>query len=283
MHLKLLIQYDGTHFAGSQLQPQAQGRTVQGELEKAVARIAGRPVRIALAGRTDSGVHALGQVASLDFPERAGLHTPQAVQRALNALLPPDLAVTGAEEVSPNFHARFSASRRAYRYLIWNCLWPAPLLARYSLHVQHELDLEAMARAASRLQGTHDLAAFAGQGMGVPEAADDVEGRGRAPTVRTIYSAKFIALDPSADRWLWDAPATAQQHPAYGTGRLLALDLVANAFLPHMVRAIVGTLLEVGSGKRSVDDISAIIESRDRRLAGPTAKPHGLCLLWVEY
>src|SRR5436190_251393 len=173
MHLKLTIQYDGTGFSGSQLQAEGQGRTVQGELELALARLAGGPVRVTLAGRTDSGVHALGQVAGLDFPARDRLDTPLAVQKALNGLLPGDLAIVRAETAGEGFHARFSARKRAYRYLMWNAQAPSPLLSRYSLHVRHPLDVEAMSRGASLLEGTHDLAAFAGQGMGVPVQPDE--------------------------------------------------------------------------------------------------------------
>ncbi len=275
MHLKLVIQYDGTDFSGSQLQAEGKGRTVQGELEGAVARIAGEAVRVALAGRTDSGVHAWGQVASLDFPERARLDTPESVRRALNAVLPPDLGITSAEVAPPEFHARFSARKRAYRYLLWNAQERLPLLSRYSLHVKQRLDVEAMSRAASLLVGTHDLAAFAGQGMGVPGGEED-----KPSTVRTVYVVKLTRLDERASFWAWDAP---QAEGISMAGRLLALDLVANAFLPQMIRNIAGTLLEVGAGKRPIDDITRIIESRDRREAGQTARPHGLCLLWVEY
>jgi tRNA pseudouridine38-40 synthase len=277
MHLKLTIQYDGTGFSGSQLQAESRGRTVQGELEAALARLAGEPVRVALAGRTDSGVHALGQVANLRFPDKPRLTTPQAVQNALNGMLPPDLAVTAAGEVPDGFHARFSARKRAYRYLLWHSPVPAPLIARYSLHVRRKLDVEAMAQAAKHFEGTHDLAAFAGQGMGVP--GDDGE---KSSTVRTVYLARIQRVDPMANVWGWSAP----EHDDYTSsrqGKLLALDLIANAFLPQMIRTIVGTLLEVGYGKRSPDDITRIIGSRDRAQAGPTSKPHGLCLLWVEY
>lgn len=274
MHLKLVIQYDGTDFAGSQLQAEGRGRTVQGELEAAVARITGEAVRVALAGRTDSGVHAWGQVASLDFPERDRLDTPQAVQRALNGVLPNDLGVTSAEIAPPEFHARFSARKRAYRYLLWNAQGPLPLLSRYCLHVKQKLDVEAMSRAASLLVGTHDLAGFAGQGMGIPSG--DVD---KPSTVRTVYIARLARLDPQANFWAWDAP----QAEGNSSMSLLALDLVANAFLPQMIRNIVGTLLEVGTGKRPAEDITRIIESQDRRQAGPTARPHGLCLLWVDY
>ena len=128
---------------------------------------------MALAGRTDSGVHAWAQVASLDFPERSRLDTPQAVQRALNGTLPYDLAVTGAEIVPESFHARFSARKRAYRYLLWNAAAPLPLLRRYSLHVRQKLGIEAMQQAVGLLVGTHDMAAFAGNAMGVPSDEDD--------------------------------------------------------------------------------------------------------------
>jgi tRNA pseudouridine38-40 synthase len=274
MHLKLSIQYDGTDFVGSQLQ--AKGRTVQGELEEALTRLGGEPVRVALAGRTDSGVHAWAQVASLDFPERERLDTPGAVQKALNGILPADLAVTSAEVAPEQFHARFSARKRAYRYLLWNAPAPLPMLRLYSLHIRQKLDIEAMKQAAGLLVGTHDMAAFAGNGMGV---VDDEAGD-KPSTVRTVYLARLQRLAPDASVWEWEAPERAD---GTGSGDLFALDLVANAFLPQMIRTIVGTLLEVGTGKRTVESISDLIESRDRANAGPTARPHGLCLLWVEY
>lgn len=277
MHLKLRIQYDGTDFAGSQLQPEARGRTVQGELERALARIAGYDVRVALAGRTDTGVHAWGQVASFSLENQLRLSTPQAVQNALNGVLSTDVAVSHAEEVPPEFHARFSAKRRAYRYLIWNGRYPLPLMARYSLQVRQLLDQAAMSDALSHLTGTHDLAAFAGSGMGV--SRESVEEK--PSTVRTISLARLVSLPPGAQPWSWSAPKPEGEW--HDRERLLAVDLVANAFLPQMIRTIVGTLLEVGTGKRTVSDMKEIIQSRDRRNAGPTAKPHGLCLLWVEY
>jgi tRNA pseudouridine38-40 synthase len=280
MHLKLRIQYDGTHFSGSQLQPEERGRTVQGELEAALARLAGEPVRVALAGRTDSGVHALGQTASLPFPERPGLDTPQAVMRALNATLSQDVAIAHAEIAPEGFHARFSATSRAYRYLFWNAPYASPLLSRYALHMKRALDWDAVAEAAIRLQGTHDFAAFAGSGMGVPDEAEAKEGTTRPSTVRTMQQVRLLRLPPAADPWLWETPLGREDEVA---GNMLALDLVANAFLPQMVRTIVGTLLEVGQGKRTVESIDTILESRDRRTAGPTAKPHGLCLVWVAY
>jgi tRNA pseudouridine38-40 synthase len=277
MHLKLQIQYDGTDFVGSQLQ--AKGRTVQGELEAALARLAGTQVRAALAGRTDTGVHAWAQVASLDFPERPRLDTPEQIRRALNGMLPKDLSVTSAETAPEGFHARFSARKRAYRYLLWCSTTSLPLMRRYSLQVRPPLDTPAMADAANLLVGTHDLAAFAGSGMGVPQEDDDAEGR--ASTVRTVFVARMHSLDPQGNFWLWDAPKPEDR--SVNTQPLWALDLVANAFLPQMIRTIAGTLLEVGQGKRTVESIRDLVESRDRRKAGQTAPPQGLCLLWIEY
>src|SRR4051812_27465073 len=283
MHLKLVIQYDGTGFSGSQLQSEARGRTVQGALEKALECLGGQPVRVSLAGRTDSGVHALGQVASLDFPERPRLHTPATLQKALNGILPDDLAVVQAEEVPEGFHARFSTRKRCYRYLLWHSQAPRPLLSRYSLHVPRPLDIEAMSQAVTLLQGTHDLAAFAGQGMGVPTRGEDEAEK--PSTVRTVYLARLLRLNPEASFWTWQAPGPDHSTGWRGedNGTLLAVDLVANAFLPQMIRTIVGTLLEVGYGKLQPDDVERIIKSRDRKQAGPTARPHGLCLLWVSY
>ena len=253
---------------------------MQGELERALSRLAGEPVRANLAGRTDAGVHAWGQVASLAFPARSRLDAPEAVKRALNGILPVDLSVLDAEEVDARFHARFSATRRCYRYLIWNAQEPLPLIRRYSLHVRRPLDAEAMSAAAGLLVGTHDLASFAGQGMGVPQEA---EGGDRPSTVRTVEVARLLMVEPNANFWAWEAPGSVRVGDVSTGSRLLALDLVANAFLPQMIRTIVGTLLEVGEGKRTVEEMKHIIESRDRRQAGPTAKPQGLCLLWVSY
>lgn len=274
MHLKLVIQYDGTDFSGSQLQAADKGRTVQGDLEQALARLAGSPLRVDLAGRTDTGVHAWGQVASLDFPERPRLERPEAIARALNGILSRDMAVISAEEVAQDFHARFSARSRAYRYLILNSPYARPLLRRFSLHITRNLDLEAMREAVSMLVGTHDFASFAGHGMGIPGA--DAESLN---TVRSVSVARLAVLDPQANIWAWQAEETIQDQD----GNLVAIDLIANAFLPHMIRNIVGTLLEVGSGKRTVEEFGNVLESKDRRIAGPTAGPHGLCLLWVEY
>jgi tRNA pseudouridine38-40 synthase len=158
-------------------------------------------------------------------------------------------------------------------------------LSRYTLHVRRELDWETVSQAAALLAGTHDMAAFAGSGLGVPGPPDQPgdEAAGKPSTVRTMHLARLVPLPNEASFWDWEAPEPNEERIVQSNGRLMAFDLVANAFLPQMVRTIVGTLIEVGQGKRTVDNITDILNSRDRRLAGPTAKPHGLCLLWVEY
>lgn len=201
----LQLEYDGTHFVGSQ--SQAQGRTVQDELERAWARLTGEERRWTFAGRTDAGVHAQGQVANVRTETAYPLTT---MQRALNALLPPDIAVRKVWEAELAFHARASAVRREYRYTILNEAWPAPLLRATTWQIAAALDVVAMDEAARLLRGQHDFAAF-----GVVD---------RGPTVRECFAASCAVHEQ-------------------GAYRLIAVDLVANGFLRHMVRAVVGSTL----------------------------------------
>jgi tRNA pseudouridine38-40 synthase len=201
-----------------------------------------------MAGRTDAGVHARGQVANVRTESDLEVAT---IQRGMTAILPEDVAVLEAWEVPHDFHARHTANRRDYRYLIDNGGVAAPLLRRHAVHVAKPLDVAKMNGAMERLHGTHDFAAFAG---------GPVEGS----TVRTCFRASCEAAE------MWEQP-------------LIAIDLVANAFLRHMVRNIVGTLLLVGEGKLSAEDLAAVLASRDRRRAGRTAPAHGLYLISVSY
>ncbi|NWJ46280.1 MAG: tRNA pseudouridine(38-40) synthase TruA [Chloroflexi bacterium] len=255
-NIKLVLEYDGTNFAGSQLQ--ANGRTVQGELERAIAELtglsSGAHCRVQLAGRTDSGVHAEGQVANFKTDSN---HSTEIFRRGLNALLPVDLVVTIAEEVSKDFHARFSATEREYRYEILNRRSRSPLSRHYVHWVKTPLDVNNMAEAGKVLVGRHDFASFAGAGMGVP----DTESEGKPGTVRELR------------RLEWRS----------GKGSLIEFWVAANAFLPHMVRNIVGTLLEVGAGKINLREFEEIFAACDRRRAGPTAPPSGLYLVSVKY
>jgi tRNA pseudouridine38-40 synthase len=246
-NIALRLAYDGTDFAGSQWQND--GRTVQGALEEAWQQFTQERRRFTLAGRTDSGVHALGQVANVLTETRHDLTT---VVRGMNALLPEDVVIQAACEVDSEFHARYSATRRSYRYLINHGHAPVPMLRNCVVQVEGRLDRAAMAAALPLLEGTHDFASFAAASPG------------QKTTVRTMYTARLHEVE------LFDR-------------RLIAIDLVANAFLQHMVRVIVGTLLLVGRGKLTPTAFQTVLERRDRRAAGPTAAAHGLTLMAVSY
>jgi tRNA pseudouridine38-40 synthase len=246
-NVALRIEYDGTNFVGSQWQDN--GRSVQGELECAWERLAQEKRRINFAGRTDAGVHARGQVANLLTESRHDIAT---IQRGLNALLPDDIAVLEAWEVPNEFHARHSAIRRDYRYLIDNSRVGSPLIRQYAVHVSQPLDVAAINNALQVLVGTHDFAAFAG-------------GKQEVSTVRTCYEARCELVEMPLGQ------------------RLIAVDLSANAFLRHMVRNIIGTMLLVGAGKLDADGCATILAGRDRRRAGRTAPAHGLYLMAVRY
>jgi tRNA pseudouridine38-40 synthase len=241
---KAVIEYDGTRYHGFQRQAASQ-ITIQGVLENALGRISRPPVVVTGAGRTDRGVHAQGQVISFCLSWR---HDIAALQRAINANLPADIAVLTLQEALPRFHPRFSALERAYRYTIFNAPVRRPLLAGQSWHISRLLDLAAMNRAASHLVGTHDFATF-----GRPTS----EGGG---TVRTVLRAEWRR-----------------------EGDLLLFDIEANAFLMHMVRSVVGSLKAVGEGAWSDDNFLAALLAANRACAGPTAPPHGLTLISVRY
>lgn len=239
----LLLAYDGTGYHGWQRQPNA--RTVQGVLSRVLEDLLGEPVRVVGAGRTDAGVHALGQVAS--FATRSRLPA-SAIRAALNAKLPRDIRVLAARDVPATFDARRSARSKRYAYLVWNAPVASPFLAPYAWHLPRPLDRAAMAAGLTLLRGKHDFSAF--------RAA---AGQDRSP-VRTLLSARLRVRGP-----------------------LVAVFLSADAFLHHMVRNLVGSLVEVGQGKRPPEWMGELLAGRDRRLAGPTAPAHGLVLLHVRY
>ena len=242
-NLRLTLEYDGTEYHGWQVQPGLP--TIQGTLEEAIKRISGEEVRITGAGRTDAGVHAVGQVANFYTGKEMDATS---WQRALNAILPPDIVVRGVEQVSEDFDARRSAKHKTYRYSILHRADPSALDRRYLLHVPDPLDLGAMAEAATLLLGEHDFSAF--------RAAECPA----STPVRRVYEARFAT-----------------------EGERFHFFITADAFLMHMVRIIVGTLLEVGTGKITPADFREVLKSRDRGRAGKTVPPHGLCLLSVKY
>jgi tRNA pseudouridine38-40 synthase len=257
-HLKLTLAYDGTGLVG--WQRQVAGISVQGLLEAALSRIDGREVSVAGAGRTDAGVHALAQVASCAVVSTLPAGT---LCRALNAALPPAVRVLEVEEAPEGFHARFSARRKHYRYLFAIGPLVSPFMARHAWHLPHRLDPEAMHAAAAGLVGTHDFSGFRSTGSDVSHA------------VRTVVEARVSDVTPD------DAFALAAVAPA--GARLLALDIRADGFLRHMVRAIAGTLAEIGDGRRAPGAIAGVLAERRRDAAGATAPAHGLWLVRVDY
>ena len=248
-YFKLIIAYDGTDFHGWQIQ--SNKPTIQGEIVNVLRRITQENVQLHGAGRTDAGVHALGQVGS--FRTQSALSASE-FQRALNALLPPTIRIAAAEEVGPDFHARWSARGKIYRYRIYRGKVVPPMLRRYVLHYPFPLDEDAMRIAASRYVGPHDFAAFAAS----TGSEDDDKERS---TVREIYSSELVRSED---------------------GEELVYTVRGRSFLRYMVRKMVGTLLEVGRGKLRPEDIERLYELRDRSKSGPTVPPQGLCMVSVE-
>jgi tRNA pseudouridine38-40 synthase len=244
--LKLTLAYDGTRFVG--WQRQADGVSIQGLLEDALARFEGAPVTVHGAGRTDAGVHALGQVASVSV---TFTHPVATLVRALNAQLPEDIRVVDIADAALDFHARFSARSKTYRYQIRGGTAGDPFTRAFVWQLPEALDVAAMTAAAAALVGTHDFAVFQSAGTDV------------ASTVRTIFRSEF----------------STNERPE----RLLVYDVTADGFLRHMVRAIVGTLVEIGRGWRSADSMAQLIGHGTRAQAGATAPAHGLFLVSVDY
>jgi len=243
MQYLLTIEYDGTDFSGWQIQPNA--RTVQATLEAALSVFLGHPARATAAGRTDAGVHAAGQAVCFRTPREL---SPEIALRALNALTPDDLGIRTMHAVADDFDARRSARSRTYRYYLWNRRSRSPFWRRYAWHISRPLAIESMATAATLLRGEHDFSSFRAAGC---DAAH--------PTRRVSRS------------------------EVRRQGDLVCYEIEATAFLRHMVRNIVGTLVEVGRGRRAPEEVVTLLAMRDRTKAGATAPAHGLCLWRVDY
>jgi tRNA pseudouridine38-40 synthase len=250
-NIRIVLAYDGTDFHGWQRQPEAP--SVQACLEVAIEKLLGEQLHVWASGRTDAGVHALNQVAN--FKTDCPIPCENLV-RALNHVLPPTVRVKEAHEVSANFHARYDVRAKTYRYRILQAPICSPFLWRFVCHHPFPLDRRRMAEAARCLEGEHDFTSFAGS----EGQAED----GEAPqsNVRTVFLSRI----------LWRARTS-----------MMIYEVRGNGFLHHMVRNIVGTLMEVGRGKLSAQDVVRILQARDRTLAGPTAPAQGLCLMSVEY
>lgn len=243
-NFKLIIEYDGTRYYG--WQRQVEKPTVQAEIERVLSLITRQPILLNGSGRTDAGVHALGQTANFHCHTRL---TPKTFLRALNGLLPADIAIRDCCEVPDNFHARYDVLAKTYRYQILNHLLPSVVDRDFSWQIRKPLNVKAMSESLCCLVGTHDFKAF--EGIGSP----------RTHTVRTIYQAEIIKNE---------------------TDRLRVI-IQGDGFLRYMVRNIVGTLVRIGMGKRPPTDMERILLSRDRNLAGATAPAQGLFLVEVQY
>jgi tRNA pseudouridine38-40 synthase len=258
IRLAALVAYDGTAFKGFQRQAPERRRTVQGHLEAALTRLTGAETRVDGAGRTDSGVHASGQVITFSSAAR---HSEATWLRALNALLPADIAVRAVRRVADGVHARKSALSRSYRYRIVCDPVRDPLRERYAWRVPERLDVAAMGAAAGRLLGERDFGAF-----GSSPRDSRVDGY-RGHTVRTVLQAECD----------WRTPASAEPPDE------VECRFTADAFLTGMVRRLVGTLVLVGQGRLSVDDFQRILEARAKAHPGILAPAQGLCLTGVDY
>ncbi len=242
-NIKLLLGYDGTDFSG--WQRQRDRRTVQQVLEEAIGRLTGVEPSINASGRTDAGVHAIGQVVHFYTASR---HEPEVFVKALNAMLPPDVRVKGAWEMPQSFHATLDARAKLYRYVIDNGRFADPFQTRYAWHVYQTLDVPSMHEASQALRGRHDFHSF------------ETNWPNRSSSVRTIYHVVANRVNDA----VW-------------------LDVEADGFLYNMVRSIAGTLVEVGKGKWPVSKVAEALAAEDRREAGPTAPPQGLFLVRVRY
>jgi len=244
-NLRMELQYDGTGYHGWQIQPRL--RTIQGELTHTLESIVREPVHVCGSGRTDAGAHALAQVCHFHTTSRL---EPSSLWKALNSRLPATIRVTGIEKVADDFHARHHARTKHYRYRILNTSWCPPFEYPYVHHFHRRLDYEKLNRAAELVMGKRDFSAFC-----------DADSQAKSK-IRRVTTSLFV----------------------FDTRRkLLEYNVCADGFLHHMVRNLVGTFLEVGRGKLPVEAIPAILESKDRSRAGPTAPAKGLFLVWVGY
>jgi tRNA pseudouridine38-40 synthase len=243
VNLKITIEYDGTGYCGWQIQPN--GVSIQAVLERAISTFFGTPIRITGSGRTDAGVHALGQVANFSVDKEFDRHR---ILRGLNALTPADITIKEVEVVADDFDARRDGRSRIYEYHILNRPMPSPFYLNRAWHVHEQLDRAAMYKTIACLLGEHDFSSFRAAGC---EATHPI---------RKVYR---TSLEPR--------------------GELLVYTIEATAFLRHMVRNIVGTLMEVGRGLRTAQSFGELLEARDRNQAGPTAPPHALYLIEVKY
>jgi len=244
-NIKLLIEYEGTNYAGWQIQPDLP--TIQGIIQDRLKTVLREGVKLTAASRTDAGVHALGQVANF---KTTSTIPPHSIHMGLNALLPPDIVIKGVEEVAPGFNARMDARHKVYQYLILNRSYPSVFYRNRAWFIPYPLNTEVMKEGATYLLGKRDFSSFMAAGSNAPHP------------VREILS---FSVEPKEE------------------GGFIEMEVKGTAFLMHMVRVMVGTLVDLGRGRITMDGFQAIIEAKDRTRAGMTAPPQGLFLKEVGY
>jgi tRNA pseudouridine38-40 synthase len=255
-NLKLKIEYDGTNYCGWQVQKSHQLKSIQEVIEKTLQRILQEKIKLIASGRTDAGVHALGQVANFRTNSKIAL---EKLQRALNGLLPPDIAIKNIEEVPLDFHSRFAAKSKTYRYSILNQPYPSVFLRKRAYLCPFALDINLMRGESRSLVGRHDFKAFCAS---------------RSTAISTVRSIKKIGI-----KRLSCAPLPAKDRDC----RLIVIDIEADGFLYNMVRSIVGTLVDIGRSRFKRGSLKKILLSKDRKHSGTTAPSCGLCLMEVKY
>lgn len=272
-NIRLRIAYDGTSYSGWQVQPDRV--TVQGCLEQAVRELTGESFPVLCAGRTDAGVHSLGQVANFNTTSLIPAHK---WRPALQTRLPEDIVILESDEVPMAFHSTFSAISKRYRYVILNQVVADPFVSRYSWRINQELDVDAMQEAAHRLLGTHDFRSF------------ESHWPNKATSIRTVHELKIfrmprwelfvpqaVAVQRAESASLWTASGGNSQ------GEFVCLEIEADGFLYNMVRTIAGTLSYVGRGSWTADDVERVLKAQDRSVAGGTAPACGLFMIRVNY
>ncbi len=256
-NIKLTIEYDGTNYSGWQIQKRY-GNSIQRVLQGCIETISKEKIKLISSGRTDAGVHALGQVANFKTESRIEANI---WKKALNTLLPRDIRIINSEEVDPQFHSRYDAKSRVYSYIILNQEFPSVFLRNYVYHIPVPLNLEGMKRASKKLMGEHDLSSFRASSCSAKRPVRKI--------IDININERRTALIPCL--------------PFSPEGNLITITIEANAFLHHMARNIVGTLIEIGRGRFKPERMDEILKAKDRTKAGPTAPPHGLFLVRVKY
>ncbi len=290
VRLMLTVAYDGTDFHGFAAQPGQ--RTVAGVLARAIEVVTGSRALIVCAGRTDAGVHAWGQVVHVDVPGRVS--DPPLLANACNKMLAPEVVVRSAVEAPTGFHARRSASSRLYKYLLYQDAFPSPFMARRAWHVQSRLDLAAMEQATYSLLGEHDFTSFCRRPKpkrALNRTGDRAEvSLAEVSLVRRVIEARWRRLipavpNPSEAPMASEAPTAPEAflHGAFHDVSMLCFDIEASSFCHQMVRSVVSTLVEVGAGRKTAQDVVRFLEARDRSGTPPPAPPYGLYLWRVSY